>query len=184
MRIQVLSGGEVGAMVDGFARVYRAAFAGEPYHRQEPEVAEFARALPLQIRREAFRAVVAVADGSPEPVGIAYGYRSLPGQWWHDNVGRVLGDGLSKLWLADAFQVTEVAVVPEHQHHGIGAGLLDALLAGLPHERAVLSTLDAPTVGRAMYLGRGWQDLLTGFYFPGVARRYAIMGRVLTRGAG
>ncbi len=126
--------------------------------------------------------MVARAD-TGDFVGIAYGYRSQPGQWWHDNVSRALGDHAAQLWLASAFQVTEVAVVPRHQRQGIGKSLLDALLEELPYERAVLSTLDAETVGRAMYRARGWQDLLAGFYFPGVPRRYAIMGRLLTNGA-
>lgn len=179
MRLEFLSGEQVADRVHQFAAVYRAAFAGAPYHRQAPEVTDFIRGLPLQAQRQGFRAVVAfLAGAEPGPVGVAYGYRSAPGQWWYDNVSRGLG-AAAGLWLADAFQVTEVAVMPAHQRQGIGGALLDALLAGAPYERALLSTLDAETPGRAMYRARGWQELLDNFYFPGVARRYAIMGRLL-----
>ncbi len=172
--------GDVPPAVEQFAAVYRRAFAREPYNRQEHEVAEFARALPLHTKRDGFRCFVAL-DGVDSPfVGFAYGYRTQPGQWWYDNVSRALGQHAAALWLGDTFQVTEVAVLPDHQGQGIGGALHDALLSGLTYPRAVLSTLDAETAGRAMYRARGWQDLIDAFYFPGVPRRYAIMGRILS----
>jgi ribosomal protein S18 acetylase RimI-like enzyme len=179
MRIEPLSEAEVEALLDQFVAVYRAAFAGAPYNREEPEVAEFARALPLHTRREGFRSVAAFGGDECEVIGFAYGYRTQPGQWWHDNVCRALGDRTARVWLAEAFQVTEVAVLPAHQRQGVGSSLLDVLLHDLIYPRAVLSTLDAETAGRAMYRAQGWQDLVNGFYFPGVPRRYAIMGRLL-----
>lgn len=179
MQVEFLSAEQVVAVVERFVSVYRAAFSGAPYHRQEPEVAEFARALPLHTQRDGFRAVVAFDGAGQDLIGIAYGYRTQPGQWWHDHVSRALGEKTARAWLADTFQVTEVAVVPAYQRRGVGGSLHDALLVASEYSRAVLSTLDAETAGRALYRGRGWQDLLQGFYFPGVARRYAIMGRLL-----
>ncbi len=179
MPIELLSGEQVAILVEQFAAVYRAAFSGPPYNRQEVEVAEFARALPLHARRGGFRCAAAFDGNGRGIVGIAYGYRTQPGQWWHDHVARALGERVARDWLADAFQVTEVAVAPDHQQQGIGGALHDHLLAGLAYSRAVLSTLDAETAGRAMYRKRGWQDLIDDFYFPGVPRRYAIMGRSL-----
>lgn len=179
MRVEYLSGEQVIYLLDQVTAVYRAAFAGAPYNRQEAEVAEFARALPVHTKRDGFRSAVAVDENGRGIIGIAYGYRTQPGQWWYDHVSRALGDKAARAWLGDAFQVTEVAVVPEHQRQGIGGAIHDRLLAGLIYPRAVLSTLDAETPGRTMYRNRGWQDLLDGFYFPGVPRRYAIMGRVL-----
>ena len=170
---------EVLAAIDSFAAVYRAAFAGPPYNRQEYEVVEFARALPLHTHREGFSCVTATLDAGEGLVGFAYGYRTRPQQWWHDNVSRALGPHIAGVWLSDTFQVTEVAVLPGYQRRGIGGNLHDTLLSDVPNPRAVLSTLDAETAGRAMYVARGWQDLLCGFYFPGVPRRYAIMGRLL-----
>lgn len=173
-----MSPSDVLGVVDQFVAVYRAAFAGEPYLRQESEVAEFGRALPLHIKREGFRCVVA-SNGAGPLAGFAYGYRTRPGQWWYDNVSHGLGPQETATWLSDAFQVTEVAVVPAFQRQGIGGALHDALLDGLPYSRAVLSTLDAETAGRTMYRCRGWRHLIDRFYFPGVPRRYTIMGRPL-----
>lgn len=183
MRIYPIYAAEVLAIIEHFAAVYRGAFAGEPYNRQETEVAEFTRSLPMHTQRDGFICYGATLDGAAGAgaplIGFAYGYRSQPGQWWFDNVARALGQHETAAWLSDAFQLAEIAVLPAHQGQGIGKALHDALLNGLSYDRAVLSTLDAQTLARAMYRARGWQDLLEGFYFPGVPRRYAIMGRRL-----
>jgi GNAT superfamily N-acetyltransferase len=180
MRVVLLSEDEAAENIGGFVDVYRAAFAGPPYNRDEREVSEFARALPLHLKRAGFRCAVARLDEGGEVVGLAYGYFSLPGQWWHDNVWPTLGPERAREWLTDAFQLTEIAVLPAHQGNGLGKQLHDLLLGGVTSARAVLSTLDAPTVARDMYLRRGWETLLGGFRFPGVARPYTIMGRVLS----
>jgi ribosomal protein S18 acetylase RimI-like enzyme len=179
METRPFTDADVLAAIDQFAAVYRAAFSGPPYNRQEFEVTEFSRSLPMHTGREGFRCIAASSAPGIPLVGFAYGYRSKAGQWWYDNVSRAMSGHARQLWLADAFQVTEIAVMPGHQRQGIGGNLLDVLLSDVPNSRAVLSTLDAETAGRAMYLNRGWQNLLEGFYFPGVPRRYAIMGRVL-----
>ena len=179
MRIALLTLEGARLRVDSFVDVYRAAFSGPPYNRVEREVQEFGRALPLHFDRPGFRAAAALDDDSAGFAGFAYGYYTLPGQWWHDNVATALGRAHAKEWLSDAFQLTEIAVAPEWQGRGLGKGLHDLLLGDAPTPRAVLSTLDAPTVAFDMYLRRGWQQLLAGFQFPGVARPYAILGRSL-----
>ena len=175
----LLSEAQVTLLVGQLAAVYQAAFAGPPYHRQAEEVAEFARALPSYTQRPDFRCAGALDADRGEIVGFAYGYRSLPGQWWYDNVARGLGSAVAADWLSDAFQVAEVAVMPLDQGQGTGGALHDLLLAGVTQGRAVLSTLDAETVARNFYRRRGWQELLKGFQFPGVLRPYQIMGLIL-----
>jgi GNAT superfamily N-acetyltransferase len=179
MNIVALDDGEARPLLGGFVRVYGAAFSGPPYNRTEREVAEFGRALPLHLARPGFRCAVATGDDGAV-AGFAYGYLSLPGQWWYDNVSVALGRETTREWLADAFQLTEIAVRPEWQGRGLGKGLHDGLLSGVTAARAVLSTLDAPTVALEMYRQRGWEQLLGGFRFPGVARPYAILGRVIS----
>jgi GNAT superfamily N-acetyltransferase len=172
----LLSAAQVTVLADQFSAVYRAAFAGPPYHRQDGEAAEFRRVLPRHAERPDFRCVGALNVDSGEIVGFAYGYRSLAGQWWRDNVAHALDRRVANEWLSDAFQVVEIAVTPAHQGRGLGGALHDHLLIDLPHASAVLSTIDAKTVARHLYLHRGWQEILTGFRFPGVARPYTIMG--------
>lgn len=180
METMLLSAAEVTLLVDQFTAVYRVAFAEPPYFRQAGEVAEFARSLPLHTQRPDFRSVVALDVDTGKVIGFAYGYRPLPGQWWHDNVARGLGNAMAADWLPDAFQVAEIAVMPAHQGKGTGGSLHDQLLAGVSRTRAVLSTMDAETVAHNLYRRRGWQVLLKGFQFPGVSRLYQIMGLALT----
>lgn len=166
------------AWLDGFVAVYGAAFAGPPYHRDEREAHEFGRSLTLHLKRAGFCAMVAT---TPEgaAAGFAYGYLSLPGQWWRDHVAPALGWERAAAWLGDAFQLAELAVAPAWQGRGLGAALHDALLDRVATPRAVLSTLDSSTVAFGMYRRRGWEQLLADFRFPGVARPYAILGKVL-----
>ena len=85
-------------------------------------------------------------------------------------------------WLANAMEVAEVHVHPEHQHRGTGRGMLATLTAGRPERTAVLSTRDADSTAHRLYRGLGFTDLLTGYTFPGGGPAYAIMGAVLPLG--
>lgn len=176
METILLPASQVVLLVEQLSAVYRAAFGGPPYYRKSQEVAEFARALPLLTQRPDFRCAGALDAGNGEITGFAYGYRSLPGQWWYDHVARAMGSEMAAEWLSDAFQVAEVAVAPEHQGQGTGGALHDLLLAGVTQSRAVLSTMAVETVAHVLYRHRGWQVLLDRFLFPGVPRSYAIMG--------
>jgi len=131
-----------------------------------------------------FRALLATEDGSGAPVGFGYGFRGRPGQWWHDTVARALtvsyGATAAAAWLGDSFEVAELHVAPDHQGHGVGAGLLLRLTADRPERTALLSTRDADTPARRLYRGTGFRDLLTDFaFFPGGEPPYAVMGAEL-----
>ena len=135
-----------------------------------------------------FRGLLATEDGSGAPVGFGYGFRGTPGQWWHDTVARALATARSTAaaasWLDDSFEVAELHVAPDHQGHGVGAGLLLQLASGRPERTALLSTRDADSPARRLYHSLGFTDLLAGFIFPGGGPPYAIMGAMLPlRGA-
>jgi GNAT superfamily N-acetyltransferase len=127
-------------------------------------------------RRE-LRAVAALEDG--RLVGIAYGYRGEPGQWWHDQVAGAMDREQRKSWLVDAFEVCEFHVRPERQGRGLGRDLLDTLLSGTRATTAVLSTPDRETRARAFYRAGGWTDLVRGLRFPGDPRSFAVLGKRL-----
>ena len=131
-----------------------------------------------------FRALLASEDESGAPAGFGYGFHGAAGQWWHDTVSRALtarrGDGAAAAWLDDSFEVAELHVAPDHQGHGIGAGVLLRLTSGRPERTALLSTRDADTPARRLYRGTGFTDLLTAFrFFPGGEPPYAVMGAEL-----
>ncbi|WP_329092956.1 MULTISPECIES: GNAT family N-acetyltransferase [unclassified Streptosporangium] len=120
-------------------------------------------------------------DGTP--VGIAYGFHGVPGQWWHDVVRRALadrhGEGGAHGWLGDALELAEIHVHPDYQGKGIGRAMIMSLCAGRLERTAVLSTRDQPTAARHLYRSIGFVDLLTQFVFPGGHERYAILGTAL-----
>ena len=162
--------------------VYREAFSRPPYSKPELEVRLFDGALLQHADRESFRLVGALAGERGRLLGFAYGYACAAGQWWCGVVGRALPARLRSVWLEGSFQFAEIAVRPEAQGQGIGGQLHDLLLEGLPHARAVLSTLRADTPAYRLYRSRGWTVLQERIDFPGIARPYRIMGLELGRG--
>jgi GNAT superfamily N-acetyltransferase len=105
--------------------------------------------------REGFRLVTAEVDG--DLAGFAWGYTGQRGQWWADRIAGVLG-AAADAWVGGHWEFVELAVHPEHRRRGLGGLLHDALLEGLPHERALLQTdADPDGAGHSLYRGRGWQ---------------------------
>lgn len=135
-----------------------------------------------------FRALAVTADTSGQVVAFSYGFRGLPGQWWHDVVLAGLsaeyGLAAARQWLDDVLEVAEVHVHPDYQARGIGRQMVLTLTAGRPERTAVLSTRDAPTPARRLYRSLGFADLLTDFLFPGGGPPYAVMGAALPLAGG
>ncbi|GIJ49867.1 acetyltransferase [Virgisporangium aliadipatigenens] len=132
--------------------------------------------------RPDFRAVATLRDGDDQLLGFGYGYRSTPGQWWHDQVAGALGRDLRKWWLSDCFELVELHVKPDAQGRGLGARQLSSLLEDIPHRTVVLSTPEADeSKSRAWRLYRrfGFVDILRHFNFPGDERPFAVLGRQL-----
>jgi ribosomal protein S18 acetylase RimI-like enzyme len=167
------------ARLDQLVAVYAAAM------RPAPELLAGRRTiLAGHAGNPGFRALAVTEDGTGETVGFGYGFRGVAGQWWHDTVSRGLaarsGDRAAAAWLDDSFEVAELHVVPGHQGHGVGAGVLLRLTAGRAERTALLSTRDADTPARRLYRGTGFTDLLTAFrFFPGGDPPYAVMGAEL-----
>ena len=155
--------------------VYRAAFSPPPYRKSENEVRQFRGVLERHAARQGFRCRLAQPERRPL-AGFAYGYTARQGLWWYDIVVAQMDEEMKREWLDDPFEFVELAVRPEMQGRGLGGRLHDALLAGLPHSSALLSTLDAETAAWHLYRGRGWRVLLDDFRFPNVPRPYVIMG--------
>ena len=118
--------------------------------------------------------VVGALDGD-RLVGIAYGYRGSPGQWWHDQVRTALSDEDAARWLVGAFEVCEFHVRPSSQGTGLGRALLARLLARTDATTAVLTTPDTDTRARLFYRAAGWVDLALQLRFPGDPRAFAVL---------
>jgi ribosomal protein S18 acetylase RimI-like enzyme len=126
---------------------------------------------------------VAALDADERLVGIAYGYRGAPGQWWHEQVRRGIveqaGPGAADTWLGDYFELTEVHVLPDRQGHGIGEELLRRLLAGVAAARVLLSTPEGPSRAWNLYGRLGFLDVLRNYRFTGDPRPFGVLGRAL-----
>lgn len=133
------------------------------------------------VLREGWRAVAALDDD--RLVGIAYGYRGMPGQWWHEQVRRGVTDRedeqTAHAWLDDYFELTEIHVHPDGQGRGTGEELLHMLLDGVPDGRVLLSTPEGDNRAWKLYRRVGFEDVLRQYRFAGDPRPFAVLGRTL-----
>ncbi|WP_433162617.1 N-acetyltransferase family protein [Kribbella sp. CA-247076] len=141
------------------AAVYLSAF-GAPGYDEEPARAErFGNEqLPLHSQRDGFKLVVARSGG--RVVGFAYGYTGQRGQWWSDRLAETAPAEIVDEWVGGHFEFVELAVAVETQGRGVGSALHDALMADLPHERALLSTYVDDRPAPRLYRRKGWQVLV------------------------
>lgn len=131
---------------------------------------------------EGFACRAAVLDDGTL-VGFGYGYTTLPGQWWHDLVRRAIPVELGESWMDNAFELSELHVLPAFQGHSIGRRLLVELAADIPHQAMLLSTPDADTRAFRLYHDLGFVDLRRHYLFPGDARPFAVLGAPLPLGS-
>ncbi|HVH94899.1 MAG TPA: GNAT family N-acetyltransferase [Nocardioidaceae bacterium] len=125
--------------------------------------------------REGFR--LARAYDVDVLVGFAYGYTGEAGQWWTDNVRRVLEPDVAETWLGGHFELVSIGVSHAARHRGVGRGLMHVILEGLPHERLLLMTSSDPSdPARRLYASEGWHVL-----GPGIGAETVIMGHRLER---
>jgi ribosomal protein S18 acetylase RimI-like enzyme len=177
--ILTLSAGETKPLFPQLAAVYQAAFDAAPYYETLGDFLTFEGRLPFHVRWKGFRCVVARRAPGESIIGFAYGYTSQVDTWWHAQVITRLSPWQKSEWLSDCFEFVELGVTPAFQGQGIGGSLHDALLSGLQHRTAVLSTPQQQTNALHLYRKRGWIDLLQDFHFAGVAMAYRIMGKKL-----
>lgn len=130
---------------------------------------------------DGFRAVAALGERDAL-VGFGYGYRTAPGQWWHDQVNAAIPPQLAYRWLPDSFELCELHVRPNHQGRGIGRSLLLTLAGDVPQSRMLLSTPEGDTVAWRLYRSLGFVDLIRDHRFPGDDRPFAVLGAPLPFG--
>ena len=147
-------------------------------------------------RRAGWRAVAAVHAEDAEDaeeltaaplLGVAYGYRGAPDQWWQQQVLRGLHHfglphaEISRL-MGDYFELTELHIHPRAQGHGIGEALARRLLRDRPEAHVLLSTPETneePNRAWRLYRRLGFADIIRGYHFSGDPRPFAILGRAL-----
>ncbi|MEU4686261.1 GNAT family N-acetyltransferase [Streptomyces xinghaiensis] len=112
-------------------------------------------------------------------VGFAYGMPNDRGHWWSTVVEPYLRREGRDAWLDDAFVVTELHVLPDHQKRGIGRRLITVLTDAATEPRSLLSAIDTDSPARGLYRSLGYRDLARPVYFPSAPSPYAVMGAPL-----
>jgi ribosomal protein S18 acetylase RimI-like enzyme len=120
-------------------------------------------------------------------LGVAYGYRGAPDQWWQQQVLRGLHHfglphaEISSL-MGDYFELTELHIHPRAQGHGVGEALARRLLRDRAEAHVLLSTPETneePNRAWRLYRRLGFADIIRGYHFSGDPRPFAILGRAL-----
>ncbi|MEP6598865.1 MAG: GNAT family N-acetyltransferase [Actinomycetota bacterium] len=174
VRLEAWTGSQLVARIDEAMRIYVLAMDYPAYAGTQRSVT--AR---RHTGNPGFACRAALADDGTL-LGFGYGYTTAPGQWWHDLVRRALPPALAFQWLTDAFELSELHVLPGQQGAGIGRSLLVSLAGDIsPHRAILLSTPDADSRAFRLYRSLGFADLARNYLFPGDTRPFAVMGASL-----
>jgi ribosomal protein S18 acetylase RimI-like enzyme len=100
-------------------------------------------------------------------VGLAYGYDFGASEYWAKLVRPHFEAAENLTWLDDAFELAEIAVLPDSQRRGVGRDLFDALNERVSRRRVVLGADEA----------RGWWERV-GFttLTDAFSGNYVVMG--------
>ncbi|MEU9701091.1 GNAT family N-acetyltransferase [Streptomyces sp. NPDC047981] len=139
MTVGALAAEDLAARRDEWIALCAQAFCGPPWHEPPRGALHTVERLlgRARARQPGFRCVAAF-DAEGAVTGFAAG--------WLDTA---LSGGAE-----EAFELAELVVAPAHQGRGLGRALHDALLAGAPTPR-LLMTLDVPEL-RERYARWGW----------------------------
>lgn len=160
MRATVLSTVPDHDMLAEAVDVYAAAFARAPYHEGPDQADAFwERVERYAAERDGFR--LAAVSGEMERVdAIGLAVLARPGDWWRDQVAKVLGRRAADEYLGEVcLEVVHIAVRPSMQRSGLGRFVHDLLLAGSPAPRGVLACHPDAPAPQAMYAARGWAEI-------------------------
>lgn len=127
-----------------------------------------------------FRGFVCL-DEEEMPVGFAYGYASLSGQYYRELLTSHLKPDLSNEWLANCFEFVELCVHPSVRQKGIGSLLHDSLMKDIPFDTTILTTQYSNLAARNLYVRKGW-IVIDDSFFPNekTKERYLILGKKLS----
>lgn len=126
-----------------------------------------------------YRGFVAISNQG-EIAGYAYGYSSLPGQYYHGLLSEALNPEEEQTWLTDCFEFVELgSVLPAFRNQGLAKELVNHLLDGAGHKTAVLTTQLDNDSARGLYETLGWRVIKQPFYPNENGQPYVIMGKQL-----
>lgn len=127
------------------------------------------------MKRNRFTACL-VRDGAGCLAGFSYGFLGSPGEWWHDRIRGQLDADKAMEWMADSFEMAEVAVDPQFQGRGVGAILVGDLRRTTSARTVLLTVRTDNENAKKLYRRMGFEVVIESLYFPGDSNPYAVMG--------
>lgn len=91
------------------------------------------------------------------PIGFIYGYRTKPGQFFHEQLKSVLESHQIDYWLSDAYELVEIAVKKEYRSLGVGTILHDALLEQVSLPKVILAVEASNQEAITFYENKYWE---------------------------
>ena len=122
---------------------------------------------------------LALLNETDQLVGFAYGYTSLPGQYYHGLLSKALNSAEYEQWLSHCFEVVELAFDPGFRRQGHAKTLMTELLDGIKRKTVILTTQTDNKSARSLYESMGWVIVKEPFYPGEPEKPYVIMGRKL-----
>jgi len=96
-------------------------------------------------------------DTNGKLIGFAYGYSSLPEQFYRGKIEAQLSETQTNNWLSDCFEFVELAVDPSYKRLGIASQLHDTLLDNIDHKTSILTTWVNNSPAINLYKNKGWE---------------------------
>ncbi len=147
-------------------------------HYSDSDLQEAKENILKHSKRPGFRGITAF-DGHGEVIGFIYGYVSLPGQFYHNQLKKALDPEAADEWLTNSFELVELAVDKKFRRRGVGSHLHDALLGRLPCEKAILTVGKGNETARRFYLEKGWEILAPeAVVIPGIEPQTIMVKRL------
>ena len=156
--------------------VYRSVYSLPPYNEPDSNIQKFSDSWRSRAEKPGF-IFVGVDSPQGELVGLAYGWKSMPGDFWNTKLSEVLGE-IGTPWLADCFDFVDLAVTPVAQGSGLGRDLKRKLFERVNSTTSILMTHQTTTKASQMYLRNGWVVLKENFEFV-PDKLYMILGKKL-----
>jgi ribosomal protein S18 acetylase RimI-like enzyme len=158
-----------GLELQNMVRIYYEVWGGNPN--------DFLERFKRHTTYPGFKGVV-VYDGK-DVLGFAYGYSSIPGQFYHDLLRMELTNSNQEWWLEDCFEFVELVVHPNYRRKNIGQELATNLLENSKKKTAVLTTQTDNISARNLYKKLNWKIIKENFYPGDTTEPYVIMGKIL-----
>nr|WP_304217247.1 GNAT family N-acetyltransferase [Fredinandcohnia onubensis] len=121
----------------------------------------------------------AILSKEDRVIGFAYGYTSLPGQFYHELLAKEFNSEEYHDWFQDCFEFVELAVHPSYRKQGLGKMLISKLVEGVDNSTTILTTQINNTSARSLYESLQWKVLKEPFYPSSLEHPYVIMGKEL-----